>query len=95
MVTQIEEWLQNPLRRIMFHTIGFLLGFFLGITFTTYTGQGAIWDLPGAALATLTIEAISWYFYRPGSRSPIGSILHTTKLGVTYNLILEGFKLGS
>lgn len=94
-VAQIEQWLQNPLRRATIHTIGWLVGFFLGITIATYTGQNATWDLPAAGLTIAVIEVVSWYFYRPGVRSRVGSILHTTKLGLTYNMILEAFKLGS
>ncbi|MCA1904595.1 MAG: hypothetical protein CV045_10420 [Cyanobacteria bacterium M5B4] len=94
-VSQIEQWLQNPWRALLLHILGFLIGFFLGIAIATYTGQQAVWDLPAVGLTVLTIELISWYFYRPGKRSPIGGILHTTKLGLTYNLILEAFKLGS
>jgi hypothetical protein len=94
-VTQIEEWLKNPWRSLASHTIGALTGFLIGVVIATYTGQTAVWDLPAAGVLVAIVELVSWYFYRPGTRSPIGMVFHTVKLGLTYNLILESFKLGS
>ncbi len=94
-VSQLEGWLQNPLHQLASHTIGLLAGFAIGIGIATYTGQKGTWDLPVAALLVGIIELMSWYFYRPGIRSALGAVLHTTKIGLTYNLILEAFKLGS
>ncbi|MFN3359929.1 MAG: DUF565 domain-containing protein [Pseudanabaenaceae cyanobacterium] len=92
---QIDSWLQNPWRWLLTHTIALLLGFLVGIVIATYTGQGAVWDLPAAAVVISVIEGLSWYFYRRGRRSRLVSLLHTTKVGLTYNMILEAFKLGS
>lgn len=94
-VTRIEAWLQDPWRNLTSHTIGGLVGFLIGIIIATYTGQTGVWDLPAAGIVVAILELISWYFYRPGRRSPIGMVCHTAKLGLTYNIILESFKLGS
>lgn len=97
---QLSGWLQNPWRRTSIQIIALFGGFFLATAIATTAGQAALWDLPAAAVLVLICEAISSWIYR---RSPQGRVpfslgfaaLNLLKVGFTYGLFVEAFKLGS
>ena len=99
---QLELLFINPWRRIALSLISILLGFFMGSAIVTTAGQDAVWDVPAAATLFILIELVSRfvYGYRPKSpknmRFPLWlNTLNLFKIGVTYSLFLEAFKLGS
>jgi len=99
---QFGRWLRNPWRRISLVVMGFLFGNFLATAFATSAGQQAELDiLAGATLVGFT-EVVSWFFYRRNRpmlpeepRSLLAEVLNTIKLGLTYGMFIEAFKLGS
>lgn len=91
--------LQNPWRRISVLIISLLAGVFLGTVIPTTAGQAAEWDIIGAAALITFTETVSWYVYRRSAnispRPLLTDLLNALKLGLTYSLFVEAFKLGS
>lgn len=96
---QFDAWFRNPWRRLSLQIICLLFGFFLGTAVSTETGQSARWDVPAAAILVLFTEFYSRFFYtvrKPGvPRALLTESLNTLKIGLTFSLFIEAFKLGS
>jgi len=95
---RFRGWLSNPWRRISLLLISLLFGTFLGTAISTIAGQSADWDIIAAGLLVLLTEFVSWLVYggpRSVARSFWVDMLNALKVGVTYNLFVEAFKLGS
>lgn len=95
---------RNPWRHLAVVAISLLFGFFLGGSALSSTaGQLAYWDAPAAAIVVLLVELINRLVYRRQrnvtgelTRSKLFSeVLNAFKIGVTYGLFLEAFKLNS
>ncbi|MBD3882890.1 DUF565 domain-containing protein [Phormidium tenue FACHB-886] len=103
LVGQFSRWLQNPWRRLSVLLISLLGGNFLATTVSTVAGQKADIDVVVAGLLVLITELVSWLMYRFDRRRPrqdepnplIFELLNGVKLGLTYGLFVEAFKLGS
>ena len=97
--TRLAGWLRNPWRRLSLMVISLLGGIFLGTAISTTAGQAADWDIIAAGLLVIFTESASWIFYtitrRRGTRSLIIDMLNALKIGLTYSLFVEAFKLGS
>ncbi|MFP4007519.1 MAG: DUF565 domain-containing protein [Spirulinaceae cyanobacterium] len=92
----------NPWRRIALVAISFLFGFFLGSALSSTAGQLAFWDVPAAGVLVLVTEITSRFIYRQPRRnlditrmSLLADVLNALKIGLTYGLFLEAFKLNS
>ena len=95
---RFRGWLSNPWRRISLLLISLLFGTFLGTAISTIAGQSADWDIIAAGLLVWLTEFASWLVYggpRPVARSLWVEMLNALKIGLTYNLFVEAFKLGS
>ncbi len=95
---QFGRWVSNPWRRISLLVISLLFGTFLGTAISTIAGQSANWDIVAAALLVFLTELVNRVVYG-GNQSAVRSLwvdmLNSLKIGVTYNLFVEAFKLGS
>ncbi len=95
---RFRVWLSNPWRRISLLVISLLFGTFLGTAISTIAGQSATWDIIVAGMLVLLTELANWLVYRsprPVARSLWVEMLNALKIGLTYNLFVEAFKLGS
>ncbi|AIE75067.1 MULTISPECIES: DUF565 domain-containing protein [unclassified Synechocystis] len=94
---QLSQFFSNPWRRISLSLLAFLFGFFVGTAVATTAGQNAQWDVVCAAFVLLFCEFINRWFYRRGGKMGElrADILNIFKMGVSYSLFLEAFKLGS
>lgn len=97
---RVEELFANPWRRIALLAIGFLLGIFMGTAIVTTAGQAAEWDIFGAALLVFFTEIVSRFAYSRNKRRRKNSFLfldvvNIFKIGLTFSLFIEAFKLGS
>lgn len=102
---QLVRWLQNPWRRISILIISLLSGNFLATVIATTTGQTADWDVLIAIILLGLIELTNWLVHgKAERRSPTTNrqprsliivMLNGIKLGLTYGLFVEAFKLGS
>ena len=92
------SWLSNPWRRISLLVITLLFGTFLGTAISTIAGQSANWDIIVAGLLVLLTELLNRLVYggpQVVARSLWVEMLNALKIGLTYNLFVEAFKLGS
>ncbi|MDJ0571222.1 MAG: DUF565 domain-containing protein [Pleurocapsa sp. MO_192.B19] len=102
---RLELLFSNPWRRLALSLISILLGFFMGSAIVTTVGQDAVWDVPAAAIVFILTEFTSRFVYSrrtrqqidllPVRRSLTVDVLNLFKIGLTYSLYLEAFKLGS
>ncbi|MCU0518877.1 MAG: DUF565 domain-containing protein [Oscillatoria sp. Prado101] len=94
---QFERALRNPWRRLSLLALSLLFGTFLGPAVSSLAGQRAYWDISSAAILTVAVELISRIVYgnRQLAQSLLGEALNALKIGVTYSLFLEAFKLNS
>lgn len=95
---QLQRWLFNPWRRLSLLVISVLLGFFLGSAVSTTAGQAADWDITAAAILVALSEVIDRIYYsrnRQTGRPLWVELLNALKIGLTYSLFVEAFKLGS
>jgi hypothetical protein len=94
---RLGQWLTNPWRRLSLVILSFLFGFFLGTAVSTTAGQKAELDIVVAGFTVTITEIISRLFY--SRRIAVGSVwlesLNILKVGFTYSLFIEAFKLGS
>jgi len=96
--SSLGRWFLNPWRRISLLIISFLFGFFLGTAISTIAGQQAELDIVVAAFLVLLTEVTSRLFYSRNFfvRRPLWmESLNLLKVGFTYSLFVEAFKLGS
>ncbi|MCT7948547.1 DUF565 domain-containing protein [Ancylothrix sp. C2] len=95
---QIGRWLSNPWRRLSLLIISLLFGYFFASAISTVAGQQANLDISVAAFLLVFTEATSRFVYGAGrrvSQSLFFQMLNTLKIGMTYSLFVEAFKLGS
>jgi hypothetical protein len=106
LLERFGRWYNNPWRRMSLIILSWLFGFFLGTAIPTEAGQTAEWDLVGAGILLLLSELVSRFVYgrnrQPinpavglSRRSLLAEILNSLKLGLTYSLFIEAFKLAS
>ena len=110
-IGQLGGWLRNPWRRISLVGLGLLFGNFLATAVSTVSGQRAESDVIASIVVVGVTEAVSWYVYRRSQRPDFKSsdrgqlpfvpapfvpeLLNALKIGLTYGLFMEAFKLGS
>ena len=94
---QVKSWIFNPWRRLSVLTISLLFGFFLGTAVSTTVGQTADLDIVAAGILVALVEVIDRVYYRRRlkGRSFWVESLNALKIGLTYSLFIEAFKLGS
>lgn len=98
---QFGRWVFNPWRRVSLVIIGLLFGNFFGITISSVAGQAAEYDVVISAVLLVSVEFISWLVYRrpPQNEARRPSLFlevaNALKIGLTYSLFVEAFKLGS
>lgn len=95
---QLGRWFFNPWRKLSLLVISVLFGFFLGSAISTIAGQAADWDIIGAAILVAWSEVVDRIYYSrvwQKQRALWLEALNAGKIGLTYSLFLEAFKLGS
>jgi hypothetical protein len=99
LTAQLGRWFRNPWRRLSLQLLSLLLGFFLGGSISAVSGQSAQWDTSVAGIVLFLTEVVSrWVYRRPiaGEQRPLAvEVINNLKIGVTYSLFVDAFKLGS
>jgi hypothetical protein len=103
---RVGQWFANPWRHLSIVLIGLLLGVFLGTAIPTTAGQSANWDVIAAGILVVFTETVSRFVYGRNRRraqvpegqsslSLFAEVINALKMGLTYSLFVEAFKLGS
>ncbi|MCA1995190.1 MAG: DUF565 domain-containing protein [Coleofasciculus sp. S288] len=105
-LARLAQWFANPWRHLSIVLIGLLLGVFLGTAIPTTAGQTANWDVIAAGVLVIFAETVSRIVYSrnrqllPSPRVPsrlswLAETINALKIGLTYSMFVEAFKLGS
>ncbi|PSB24280.1 DUF565 domain-containing protein [Stenomitos frigidus] len=97
-IERLNGWLSNPWRRSSVLIISLLFGNYLGPAISLVAGQRGQLDIVVAALLVALMELVSVVVYRrkpQATRSLLLDCLNAIKVGLTYSLFVDAFKLGS
>lgn len=95
---RLRRWFINPWRKLSLLVISLLFGIFMGTAISTIAGQAAEWDIIGAGVLVALSEIADRIYYSrvwQARRALWVEALNAFKIGVTYSLFIEAFKLGS
>ncbi|ASN78688.1 Ycf20 (chloroplast) [Porphyra umbilicalis] len=76
--------------------ISLLLGFFISTSLSTIPGQTGDWGIVAASLIVAGTELVSKIVYSNKEKCVIKiNLVNNFKIGITYGLFVDAFKLGS
>ena len=87
------------LKDLILKVLNLLVGFFFATVLSTLPGQTGDWTILGASIIVSIIEYLSQCLYTSTAKSSTNnyyfSIINDLKIGITYGLFVDSFKLGS
>jgi hypothetical protein len=93
---RLQDWAGNPWRRLSLLLILLLSTFWMGSSINAITGAANESDPIAALICVLVLELAARsrrrLLDRSGDRLPL-QLLDTTRIGLLYGLLMEGFKL--
>ncbi|XP_073301741.1 uncharacterized protein [Primulina huaijiensis] len=90
-----RNYFRSPSRRALFGGISLLGGFYVAQTISLSFGALGVNDVFAAVLCVLITEYVTRFYYsRPKVTFPI-ALLNNFKMGFTYGLFIDAFKLAS
>ncbi|KAI3738208.1 hypothetical protein L2E82_28231 [Cichorium intybus] len=90
-----RNYFKSPSRRTLFGGISLLGGFYVAQTISLSFGALAVNDVIAAVVCVLLTEYVTRFYYsRPKVTFPI-ALLNNFKMGFTYGLFIDAFKLAS
>ncbi|KAJ9139939.1 hypothetical protein P3X46_030630 [Hevea brasiliensis] len=90
-----RNYFRSPSRRALFGGISLLGGFYVAQTISLSFGALGVNDVIAAVICVLLTEYVTRFYYsRPKVTFPI-ALLNNFKMGFTYGLFIDAFKLAS
>lgn len=90
-----RNYFRSPSRRALFGGISLLGGFYVAQTISLSFGALGVNDVIAAVLCVLLTEYVTKFYYsRPKITFPL-ALLNNFKMGFTYGLFIDAFKLAS
>ncbi|XP_020215628.1 uncharacterized protein ycf20 [Cajanus cajan] len=90
-----KNYFRSPSRRALFGGISLLGGFYVAQTISLSFGALGVNDVIAAVLCVLLTEYVTKFYYsRPKVTFPV-ALLNNFKMGFTYGLFIDAFKLAS
>ncbi|XP_042062779.1 ycf20-like protein [Salvia splendens] len=90
-----RNYFRSPSRRALFGGISLLGGFYVAQTISLSFGALGVNDVIAAVLCVLITEYVTRFYYsRPKITFPV-ALLNNFKMGFTYGLFIDAFKLAS
>lgn len=90
-----RNYFRSPSRRALFGGISLLGGFYVAQTISLSFGALGVNDVIAAVLCVLITEYVTRFYYsRPKVTFPL-ALLNNFKMGFTYGLFIDAFKLAS
>ncbi|KAL0403709.1 UNVERIFIED_CONTAM: Ycf20-like protein [Sesamum radiatum] len=90
-----KDYFKKPSRRVLFGGISLLGGFYIAQTVSLSFGALGVNDVISAVLCVLMTEYATRFYYSRQKVSFPAALLNIFKLGFTYGLFLDAFKLAS
>nr|NP_053824.1 ORF20 [Porphyra purpurea]P51214.1 RecName: Full=Uncharacterized protein ycf20 [Porphyra purpurea]AAC08100.1 hypothetical chloroplast ORF 20 [Porphyra purpurea] len=95
-VQNLSSRLYYSLNELTAGLISLLLGFFISTGLSTIPGQTGDWGIIAASLIVAAIELVSKIVYSNKKKYGVRiNLLNNLKIGITYGLFVDAFKLGS
>ncbi|OWM71873.1 uncharacterized protein LOC116215698 [Punica granatum] len=90
-----RNYFRSPSRRALFGGISLLGGFYVAQTISLSFGALGVNDVIAAVICVLLTEYVTRFYYsRPKVTFPV-ALLNNFKMGFTYGLFIDAFKLAS
>lgn len=90
-----KNYFKSPSRRTLFGGISLLGGFYVAQTISLSFGALGVNDVIAAVVCVLLTEYVTKFYYsRPKVTFPV-ALLNNFKMGFTYGLFIDAFKLAS
>lgn len=90
-----KNYFKSPSRRALFGGISLLGGFYVAQTISLSFGALGVNDVIAAVVCVLLTEYVTRFYYsRPKVTFPV-ALLNNFKMGFTYGLFIDAFKLAS
>lgn len=90
-----RNYFRSPSRRALFGGISLLGGFYVAQTISLSFGALGVNDVIAAVVCVLLTEYVTRFYYsRPKVTFPV-ALLNNFKMGFTYGLFIDAFKLAS
>ncbi|XP_020530746.1 ycf20-like protein isoform X1 [Amborella trichopoda] len=90
-----RNYFRSPSRRALFGGISLLGGFYVAQTISLSFGALGVNDVIAAVICVLLTEYVTRFYYsRPKVTFPL-ALLNNFKMGFTYGLFIDAFKLAS
>ncbi|XP_052198210.1 uncharacterized protein LOC127805451 [Diospyros lotus] len=90
-----RNYFKSPSRRALFGGISLLGGFYVAQTISLSFGALGVNDVIAAVICVLLTEYVTKFYYsRPKVTFPL-ALLNNFKMGFTYGLFIDAFKLAS
>lgn len=95
-VKNLSDKLYYSLNELTTGLISLLLGFFISTGLSTIPGQTGDWGIIAASLIVAATELTSKIVYSNRKKLNIKiNLINNFKIGITYGLFVDAFKLGS
>nr|YP_007947743.1 hypothetical chloroplast protein 20 [Neoporphyra haitanensis]AGG36992.1 hypothetical chloroplast protein 20 [Neoporphyra haitanensis] len=96
LVENLNDKLYYSLSELTTGLISLLLGFFISTGLSTIPGQTGDWGIIAASLIVAATELTSKIVYSNQKKLKIKiNLINNFKIGITYGLFVDAFKLGS
>lgn len=92
---RIEDYLRPPIRRLTAGAFAIVFGFFAATAASTIIGSVADWDPLAAAVLLIWTESFTRAYYKTKEKSQLLRLLNAFKIGVTYGMVVDAFKLST
>lgn len=90
-----SDYFENPFRKLSAATLAILFGFFAATSASTIIGSVADWDPLAAAVLLVWTEAFTRLYYRTKDKSFLLRLANAFKIGLTYGMAVDAFKLST
>lgn len=90
-----SDYLDNPFRKLTAATLAILFGFFAATSASTIIGSVADWDPLAAAVLLVWTETFTRLYYKSKDKSLLLRLANAFKIGLTYGMAVDAFKLST
>lgn len=89
------NYFDNPFRKLTAASLAILFGFFSATSASTIIGSVADWDPLAAAVLLVWTEAFTRLYYKSEKKTFLLRLANAFKIGLTYGMAVDAFKLST